>query len=288
MSNHEKRAHPRFPLILAVDYPNSASAVRDYTENLSAGGLFIRTERAFEVGDRVTLLISFPELLEPAEIEAEILRLRQGTPGQPGGVAVWIPPDRTEDRRKLEELTRAAAEASETHHPAYRVLLVEDNSLVAAMYTSALRRLSSADGLAGIAVEVAGDGNEAFARLLAMPPVDLVITDVYMPVMSGFALVEKVRAEPRLHGLPIVVISSGGAEERERVSRLGADFFLQKPVKYQDIVATVRTLLNAGARVPQQAPSKGAWPPNTVDLVGVDRARTLERSRGTGQDDIER
>jgi uncharacterized protein (TIGR02266 family) len=288
MSNHDKRAHPRFPLILAVDYPGSASAVRDYTENLSAGGLFIRTERAFEVGDRVTLLVSFPELLEPAEIEAEILRLREGTADQPAGVAVWIPPDRTDDRRRLEDLTRAAAVAAETHHPAYRVLLVEDNSLVAAMYTSALRRLSTSDGLAGISVEVASDGNEAFARLLAKPTVDLVITDVYMPVMSGFALVEKVRAEPRLRKLPIVVISSGGAEERERVSRLGADFFLQKPVKYQDIVATVRTLLNAGARPAQQAPSKGVWPPNTVDLVGVGRARALERAQRTVQDDIER
>lgn len=287
MSN-DKRAHPRFPLILAVDYPGSASAVRDYTENLSAGGLFIRTERAFEVGDRVTLLISFPELLQPVEIEAEILRLRAGTPDQPAGVAVWVPPDRTEDRQRLENLTRAAAAAAEAHHPSYRVLLVEDNSLVAAMYTSALRRLSTSDGLAGIAVELASDGNEAFARVLGTPPVDLVITDVYMPVMSGFALVEKIRSEPRLQNLPVVVISSGGAEERERVSRLGADFFLQKPVKYQDIVATVRTLLAAGGRPAKQAPSKGVWPPNTVDLVGVGGAKTLERSRKTVHDDPER
>jgi DNA-binding response OmpR family regulator len=67
-----------------------------------------------------------------------------------------------------------------------------------------------------------------------------------MPVMSGFALVEKVRAEPRLRHLPIVVISSAGDDERERVSQLGANFFLQKPVKYQDIVTTVRTLIRAG------------------------------------------
>jgi uncharacterized protein (TIGR02266 family) len=288
MSSHDKRAHPRFPLILAVDYPGSPSAVRDYTENLSAGGLFIRTERAFEVGDRVTLLISFPELLEPAELEVEVLRLRDAMSDQPAGVAVWIPSDRMEDRRKLEDLTRAAAEAAETHYPAYRVLLVEDNSLVAAMYTSALRRLSSADGLAGIAVEVASDGNEAFARLLATPPIDLVITDVYMPVMSGFALLERIRAEPRLRRLPVVVISSGGAEERERVSRLGADFFLQKPVKYQDIVATARTLLNAGARPPQPTPCKGAWAPNTVDLVGVGRRTPLEEARQTAQDDPKR
>jgi uncharacterized protein (TIGR02266 family) len=242
----EKRAHPRFPLILAVDYPGAASTVRDYTENLSAGGLFIRTEREFEVGDRLSLLLSFPELLEPAELEVEVVRLRAAGTGQPPGVAVWVPPDRVEDRRRLERLSAAAAAQAEANRPSYRVLLVEDNTLVAAMYASALRRLASAEGLGGLAVDVAVDGNEAFARLLAQPPIDLVITDVYMPVMTGFALVEKVRAEPRLRHLPIIVISSAGDEERERVSRLGANFFLQKPVKYQDIVTTVRTLLRAG------------------------------------------
>jgi uncharacterized protein (TIGR02266 family) len=242
----EKRSHPRFPLILAVDYPGAASTVRDYTENLSAGGLFIRTEREFEIGDRLALLLSFPDLLEPAELEVEVVRLRRGGGSQPPGVAVWIPPDRMDDRRRLERLSAAAAAQAEASRPSYRVLLVEDNSLVAAMYASALRRLAATEGLGGLAVDVAVDGNEAFARLLAQPPIDLIITDVYMPVMTGFALVEKVRGEPRLRHLPIIVISSAGDEERERVSRLGANFFLQKPVKYQDIVTTVRTLIRAG------------------------------------------
>jgi CheY-like chemotaxis protein len=142
------------------------------------------------------------------------------------------------------------------------VLLVEDNSLVAAMYASALRRLAASEGMGGLAVDVAVDGNEAFARLLAQPPIDLIITDVYMPVMTGFALVEKVRAEPRLRHLPIIVISSAGDEERERVSKLGANFFLQKPVKYQDIVTTVRALLRAG-------PQPGA-PMSTRQVPKVD------------------
>jgi uncharacterized protein (TIGR02266 family) len=259
----EKRSHPRFPLILAVDYPGAASTVRDYTENLSAGGLFIRTEREFEVGERLSLLISFPELLEPAELEVEVVRMRPGGPSQTPGVAVWIPPDRVEDRRRLERLSAAAAAQAESSRPGYRVLLVEDNSLVAAMYASALRRLAATEGVGGLAVDVAVDGNEAFARLHAQPPIDLIITDVYMPVMSGFALVEKVRAEPRLRHLPIIVISSAGDEERERVSRLGANFFLQKPVKYQDIVATVRTLLRAG---PQPgAPMSTRQAPTTED-----------------------
>ncbi len=278
MTSQDSRAHPRFPLVLAVDYPGEARSVRDYTENLSVGGLFIRTEREFETGERVTLLLSFPQLLEPVELEVEVVWKRPGIGDQPAGVAVWVPADRADDRRRLEQLTQAAAVAAETFHPGYRVLLVEDNSLVAAMYTSALRRLSASDGFAGLAVEVATDGNEAFARMLAKPAVDLVITDVYMPVMSGFALVEKIRAEPRIATTPIVVISSGGAEERERVSRLGANFFLQKPVKYQDIVATVRALLTATGRSSVPAGGRGATKPAATPLAGEASAPPVDET----------
>ncbi|HEY6104887.1 MAG TPA: TIGR02266 family protein, partial [Anaeromyxobacteraceae bacterium] len=229
MNERDRRAHPRFPLVLAVEYPDSAARIRDQTENLSAGGLFIRTERQFAAGDRVTLLVSFPGVPDPVELGVEVRRVRPAEGSQPAGVAVWVPPDREEDRRTLERLTRAAAAAAEARRGGYRILLVEDNSLVAAMYTSALRRLSTSDGYTGLSVEVARDGHEAFARLLATPSIDLVVTDIYMPVMSGFTLVEKIRAEERLHALPIVVISSGASEERERLARLGVNFLLQKP-----------------------------------------------------------
>lgn len=277
MTSKVTRAHPRFPLVLAVEYPDSASKARDYTENLSAGGLFIRTEREFAPNDRVALILSFPGLLDPVELEVEVVWRRAPGESQPAGVAVWVPADRTEDRRRLEELTRAATAAAETFHPTYRVLLVEDNSLVAAMYTSALRRLSASDGLAGLAVGVATDGNEAFARLLATPPIDLVITDVYMPVMSGFALVEKIRSEPRIASIPIIVISSGGVDDRDRVFRLGANFFLQKPVKYQDIVATVRALLTATGR---SMPAGQRGTPVTGPVALTEEPRAHESTKG--------
>lgn len=282
MNERDRRAHPRFPLVLAVEYPDSAARIRDQTENLSAGGLFIRTERNFAPGDRVTLLVSFPDLPQPVDLVVEVKRVRPADGEQPAGVAVWVPLDREEDRRKLEQLSRVAAAAAEARRGAYRVLLVEDNSLVAAMYTSALRRLSTSDGFPGLSVEVARDGREAFARLLATPPVDLVVTDIYMPVMSGFALVEKIRSEERLRALPIVVISSGAADERERLSKLGVNFLLQKPVKYQDIVATVRTVLAAGAQ--PGAPALLASEPDASaradDQVGAPPEKPLDTSGG--------
>jgi uncharacterized protein (TIGR02266 family) len=253
----ERRAHPRFPLILAVQYLG-AESVLDYTENLSAGGLFIRTEREFAIRDRVTLVVSFPQLLEPVELLVEVVRKRAGSPGDAGGVAVRVPDDRAEDRAKLAEVARSIG--APRAEPGCRVLLVEDNALVASMYSAALRRLSGSDHLPALGVEVAGDGAAAFDRLVRAPPIDVVVTDVFMPVLSGISLVEKIRAEPSLAALPVVVITSGGDRERERLEGLGVSLFLRKPVSYQDVAGAIRTLLatrSAALRSRQAAGSGG-------------------------------
>ncbi len=237
----ERRAHPRFPLILAVQY-QGAESVLDYTENLSAGGLFICTEREFEPGERVALVLSFPQLLEPVEIQVEVLRRREGADGTPAGVAVRVPEDRADDREKLANVSAQLA-GERPSRPAHRVLLVEDNALVASMYAAALRRLSEVDNLPGLAIEVAGDGSAAFHRLLRPPRVDVLVTDLFMPVLSGITLVEKIRAEPTIADTPVVVITSGGERERKQIEHLGIAHFLRKPVSYQDLAGAVRSLL---------------------------------------------
>jgi uncharacterized protein (TIGR02266 family) len=250
----ERRAHPRFPLILAVQYVG-AESVLDYTENLSETGLFIRTEREFDAGERVTLVVSFPQLLEPVELEVEVIRRRAPSLDAPAGVAVRVPDDRPDDRARLADVARKIG-APRGPDPAIRVLLTEDNALVASMYSAALRRLSESDDFPALGVEVASDGAAAFDRLLRAPPIDVLITDVFMPVLSGISLVEKIRAEPALADMPIVVISSGGERERERLASLGVALFLRKPVSYQDVAGAIRTLIASrlGARMKDAEP----------------------------------
>lgn len=257
----ERRAHPRFPLVLTVQYLDAA-AVLDYTENLSASGLFVRTERAFAPGERTTLVVSFPQILEPVELTVEVVRQRPGEKALPGGVAVRIPDDLPDHRAKLAEVARRIATAARQPEPTYRILLVEDNSLVAQMYAAALRRLSDTDKIAGLGVEVCNDGATAWDRLIRKPRVDLLITDVFMPVLSGVDLIERLRAEPALEHLPVVVITSGGEKERAELKRLGVTLFLHKPVKYPDLADTVRFLLKARQGKVTSPPRAAVAPPS--------------------------
>jgi CheY-like chemotaxis protein/Tfp pilus assembly protein PilZ len=242
--SRERRACPRFPLVLTVTYLD-ADSVLDFTENLSATGLFIRTDRKFSPGERTSLVLSFPQLLEPVEVMVEVVRSQPGQGDQPGGVAVRVPDDLPDHRARLAEVTRFVASASRGPAPTCRILLCEDNSLVANMYAAALRRMAETDRFDGLGVEVVNDGAAAWDRLLRTPSVDILITDVFMPAVSGTVLVERIRSEPALAQMPVVVITSGGEKEREELAAMGVTLFLHKPIKYLDLADTVRFLLKA-------------------------------------------
>src|SRR5512134_167991 len=135
----EKRRDPRVRLVLRVDWPD-APAARGATENLSAGGLFVRTERELAVGARAVLEISFPRLLDPVQVEVEVVRRDEASASGPAGVAVRLPADRPDERERLARLADAAR-AARRADGGYRVLVVEDNPHVLDMYEYALRKV---------------------------------------------------------------------------------------------------------------------------------------------------
>jgi uncharacterized protein (TIGR02266 family) len=238
----EKRRDPRVPLVLRVDYPGLEEESRDATENLSAGGLFVRTERSLEVGQRVPMVISFPGLLDPMEIEVEVVRLRVDPAAGPAGAAVKVPAP--EDQARLARILEMAHGPAPSGRRDFLALVVEDNPHVLEMYEYALRKLKAHKGGARITVEYASNGHEALQRLAGSPRPDLVISDLYMPVMDGFELVEQLRADQNLAGVPVLMISAGGLEARARAIEVGVDVYLQKPVQFSDIISTVRMLLH--------------------------------------------
>jgi CheY-like chemotaxis protein len=69
------------------------------------------------------------------------------------------------------------------------------------------------------------------------------VLDLYMPVMDGRQLIEHVRSDDNLKDIPIIVVSSGGREDRDAALAAGADLFLAKPIKLKEMVETVEALI---------------------------------------------
>lgn len=242
----DRRQHRRVPFVLKVDYPDRDQCA-DATENLSHGGLFVQTAGRFEIGEMVPLSLSFPGLLKPIELVGRVTWLRGKGSENPGGIGVCC--DREADRKKLDALLNSTTERrtlTEVTGPpgGFRILLVEDNPHIVEMYSYVLKKLAAGDlkGKVPLEVSLASDGHQAL-KLLLEGTYHLVMTDLYMPVMDGFALVERVRQEDNLKNIPIIVISAGGKDAQEKALSAGVDIYLRKPVKFAEVLETVKHLL---------------------------------------------
>lgn len=120
-----------------------------------------------------------------------------------------------------------------------RVLVADDNPHIRSIVGQALERMKP-PGVRFEFTEATG-GDEALAALEG--ELDLAILDVWMPVVDGVRLVDRIRAKPRTQTLPILVVSSGGEEAQQDALAAGADLFLPKPLRLVDVQDAVRTLL---------------------------------------------
>lgn len=97
----------------------------------------------------------------------------------------------------------------------------------------------------------AGNGVQGLAKAREIKP-DLIISDVQMPEMDGFALCAAVRADSALHATPFLLLTSLKDEaSRQRGRLVGASAFLNKPVSVDELRERVRELL----KLPVKSPS---------------------------------
>ncbi len=115
------------------------------------------------------------------------------------------------------------------------ILAVDDSASMRAVVRFTLES-------AGYQAIEASDGEEAIARL--SQDVRLVLTDLNMPRMDGIELVRRIRANPELRGLPIVMLTTESQEMRKQAGRAaGATAWIVKPFKPEQLLAVVRKVL---------------------------------------------
>lgn len=106
-------------------------------------------------------------------------------------------------------------------------IVIADDSYTARMF---IRRCLEIVGFREAQFAEATNGKEALA-LIKEAPTDLLVTDLNMPVMDGETLLKWVKANPRLNGLPVLVITSAGNPAKEaELLKNGAFAILNKPV----------------------------------------------------------
>jgi adenylate cyclase len=94
----------------------------------------------------------------------------------------------------------------------------------------------------GYRVVGVGSGLEALAAIEADPP-DLVLLDVVMPGMDGYAVCRAIRESPTTRLLPVVMITASGEQEKINAIEAGADDFLAKPFNQAELLARVKSLV---------------------------------------------
>jgi signal transduction histidine kinase/CheY-like chemotaxis protein len=164
--------------------------------------------------------------------------LLRSAPGQGSTFLVELPYRPLPDSPPLAGLEHVAP-ARPTQRPQEqlrgRLLLVEDNPVNRRLFKALLTQ-------AGLTVVEAEHGQRALELVAEQPGFDLILTDLQMPVLDGYSLIERLRAEG--HRTPLVALTANAlAEEQERCRQLGCDDFLTKPIQAAALLACCRRWL---------------------------------------------
>ena len=124
-----------------------------------------------------------------------------------------------------------------------RVLVVEDSAVIQRLIAVCLRPV-------GLTVETRDDGPSGLQAAVEDPP-DLLILDVGLPKMDGWQVLDRIRADMRTRNLKVLVLTAHAQEEtRERADRGGANAFITKPFRPDELRGVVERLLGVGAGTP--------------------------------------
>ncbi len=193
------------------------SLVRELTELM---GGHIRVES--QVGSGSTFYLELPKILASQE-EADVLRQEREQPEKILLPSMTLP--------KINQLSDNSAAVRPS------ILLVEDN-----LDFQKFMELLLADSYQ---LQICNDGREALNSLLRHDPPDIIISDLMMPNMDGFKLVEHIRREQRWNNIPILILTARAiTDDLQTIKKLGADDYIIKPFAEEELLTVIPTLIN--------------------------------------------
>jgi signal transduction histidine kinase/CheY-like chemotaxis protein/HPt (histidine-containing phosphotransfer) domain-containing protein len=133
-----------------------------------------------------------------------------------------------------------------------RVLVVDDNATNRVI----LRQLLGSWGCRAVEAESGADGLAALVAAAGGDPFSLVLLDMQMPVMDGAETARRIRADERIAGVSLVLLSSMGSLRggREAAAALGFDAALAKPVRREKLLSVVSEVMGARTEAVEAAP----------------------------------
>ncbi|MBD2412897.1 adenylate cyclase [Nostoc calcicola FACHB-389] len=154
--------------------------------------------------------------------------------------------DQTADN--IEDITKNLSSTSDTQHglnaplpltvlsTGHSILVVDDNPDLRTYVSDILRRN-------GYQVQTSRNGYEGYRIAKEITP-SLILTDLMMPLVSGLEMIQMIRSEEKLKGIPIILLTAKVDEEtRIEGTEHGADAYLAKPFNDRELLAEVRNLL---------------------------------------------
>ncbi len=128
-----------------------------------------------------------------------------------------------------------------------RILIIEDNPDNLAL----MRYLLQAFGHDTLAAQ---DGEEGLARAETETGLELILCDVHLPNMDGYAVAQRLKADPRLRRIPLVAVTAlAMVGDRERVLAAGFDGYIAKPIAPREFVGQVKGFLPAAPAIGDEA-----------------------------------
>jgi DNA-binding response OmpR family regulator len=135
------------------------------------------------------------------------------------------------------------------------VLVAEDDGDLRELFVTILDQ-------AGYDVVAVGDGVAA-REVITAQAIDLVVTDLWMPRMSGLDLCKNLRADPATTRLPVLILSAYGSwRGKEEASMVGATDYLAKPVRPSALVARVESIVGKPPPRPEKPAEPGPTEPD--------------------------